>query len=237
MPSQTIEYHDGDTPLRGVLVSNDAGHGKRPGVLIMPEAWGVTEHERGIAERLADKGYVALAGDFYGNGANPPTIQEAMALAAPLREDPPRLRRRVRANLEALASRPDVDPNRLAAIGYCMGGMCVLELARAGAPIQGVVSFHGRLETKQPAEPGHMHAKVLVCTGAADTHIPPAHVTAFQEEMQRAGVDWEINVYGGAKHGFTNPAADKRGLPGVGYNAAADRRSWAAMETLFGEIF
>jgi dienelactone hydrolase len=234
---QTLEYRDDETPLRGLLVSDESGHGKRPGVLIMPEAWGVTEHERGIAQRLAKKGYVALAGDLYGNGATPGTMQEAMALAQPLREDPPRLRRRVRANLEALASRPEVDPNRLAAIGYCMGGMCVLELARTGAFIQGVVSFHGRLETKQPAEPGQIQAKILVCTGAADTHIPLTQVSAFEDEMQRAGADWEVNVYGGAKHGFTNPAADKRGLPGVGYNAAADRRSWAAMEVFLTEIF
>jgi dienelactone hydrolase len=186
---------------------------------------------------LATLGYVVLAADPYGNGAQFTSIQDAMKQAHPLRDDPARMRQRIRAAMDALTKQPNVDPNRLAAIGYCMGGTFALELARSGAKIRGVVAFHAGLVTKQPAQPGEITAKVLVCTGADDPHVPWEQVKSFADEMRAAGVDYEVHVYGAAKHGFAILEADSRGVPGVGYNAAADARSWAAMTRFFEEIF
>ena len=150
---------------------------------------------------------------------------------------PDLLRRRVRAGLDALAAVPGVDRGRLAAIGYCFGGYSVLELARTGAPVACVVSFHGLLETKRPAVAGVAKAKILACTGSADPIVPREQVTAFEKEMMEASADWQVITYGGAKHAFTNVAADTIPMPGFGYSATADARSWMAMRNLFDEVF
>ena len=155
----------------------------------------------------------------------------------PLREDTDLLRRRVRAGLDALAAVPGVDRGRLGAIGYCFGGYSVLELARTGAPVACVVSFHGLLETKRPAVAGVAKAKILACTGSADPIVPREQVTAFEKEMTEASADWQVITYGGAKHAFTNTAADSIPMPGFGYSAMADARSWMAMRNLFDEVF
>jgi dienelactone hydrolase len=178
---------------------------------------------------------VALACDMYGDGVAGHR-ERVLACIAELRGDPERLCGRAQAGLAVLAAQPQVD-GRLAAVGYCFGGMTVLELARAGSALAGVVSIHGSLTTTQPAQPGMVTTKILVCHGAVDPHVPFTHVTAFVEEMTRAGADWQLIVYGGAMHGFTHEQAVGAGTPGVAYHASADARSAAAMETFFGELF
>ena len=155
----------------------------------MPEAFGLGKQAKDRALRLASLGYAALAGDPYGNGLEVSDLQEAIKHAGAIREDNTKFRQRIRAGLDALMALPQVDTDRLVVMGYCMGGSCSLEMARDGAPLKGVVSFHGALETQSPAEPGKVQAKVLVCHGADDPFVPVEHVTAFEEEMTKAGVD------------------------------------------------
>ncbi len=237
MKTESIEYQDGAVTLRGFLAYDDKKTGKRPGILVMPEAFGLGTHAKERAERLASLGYVALAGDPYGNGVEYNDLQEAIKHVGALREDPAKFRQRGRVALDKLASLPQVDPNRLAAIGYCMGGTFALELARDGASLKGIVSFHGGLETQRPAASGQVKAKILVCTGADDPFIPVAQVNALADEMTKAGVDWQLISYGGTVHSFTNPEAGKVGMPGIAYNKSADERSWKAMMAFFDEIF
>ena len=237
MKTETVEYKDGDVTLRGYLAFDEKKQGKRPGVLVMPEAFGLGEHAKKRAERLADLGYVAFAGDPYGNGMELANLQEAMKHAGPLFAEPAKLRKRGRAALDYLASTPHTDGGRLASIGFCMGGTFSLELARDGAPLRGIVSFHGGLQTQRPAEAGKVKAKILVCTGADDTLIPVEQVNAFEAEMIKAGADWQVITYGGAKHSFTNPNSDSLGMPGIGYHKSTDVRSWKAMTDFFEEIF
>ena len=237
MKTQSIEYEDGNVTLRGFVAFDDATSHQRPGVLVMPEAFGLGTHATQRAERLASLGYVALAGDPYGNGLEVTDLQEAIKRASALREDPATFRQRARVALDTLASLPQVDASRLAAIGYCLGGTFALELAWDGAPLRGVVSFHGGLETPRPAVAGQVKAKNHVCTGADDPFVPVAQVNALAEEMTKAQADWQIISYGGTVHSFTNPDADRVGVPGIAYNRLADERSWKAMATFFEEIF
>lgn len=237
MKTQPLEYKDGATTLRGFLAHDDRTGVPHPGVIVVPEIWGLGDHAKERAQRLAAMGYVALAADPYGDGQQFDNIQDARPRAQALRESAGRMRDRVGAALEALVSQPLVDASRVAAIGYCMGGSFALELARSGAPLRVVVAFHAGLETKQRAEPGKVKARVLVCTGGDDSHVSWETVKGFAEEMRDAGVDYQINVYGGAKHGFAIPGSDKRGLPGLGYNADADARSWSEAVGLLSDIF
>ncbi|MGE0821310.1 MAG: dienelactone hydrolase family protein [Candidatus Binatia bacterium] len=237
MKTETIEYRDGDVTLKGYLAYDDQTSQKRPGILVMPEAFGLGANAKSRAERLAALGFVALAGDPYGDGFETSDLQEAIKIATPLMSDPAKCRARGRAGLNKLASLPQVDSSRLAAIGYCMGGTFSLELARDGAPLKGIVSFHGNLATQSPAESGKTQAKVLVCHGAEDPFVPPDVVNAFEQEMTKAGVDWQLISYGGTVHSFTNPNAAAVGNPGIAYNKSADERSWLAMRNFFAEIF
>jgi len=237
MKTENLEYRDGDVTLKGYLAYDDQTSQKMPGILVMPEAFGLGVNAKNRAERLAALGYVALAGDPYGNGFETADLQEAIKLATPLMTEPAKFRARGRAGLDKLASLPQVDASRLAVIGYCMGGTFALELARDGAPVKGVVSFHGNLATQSPAEEGKTKGKVLVCHGAEDPFVPPDVVNAFAEEMTKAGVDWQLISYGGTVHSFTNPTAASVGNPGIAYNKSADERSWQAMRNFFGEIF
>jgi dienelactone hydrolase len=237
MKTQSIEYKDGDVTLRGFLAFDDQTSAKRPGILVMPEAFGLGAHAKERAERLAALGYVALAGDPYGNGLETTDLQEAIKHASALREDPAKFRQRARVALDKLASLPQVDASRLAAIGFCMGGTFSLELARDGAPLRGIVSFHGGLETQRPAEAGQVKAKILVCHGADDPFVPMTQVTALTEELTKAKADWQIISYGGTVHSFTNPEADSVGVAGLGYNKLTDERSWKAMVSFFEEVF
>ena len=237
MTAETIAYNDGDVLLQGFLAFDDAVSGRRPGVLIMPEAFGLGANAKARAAQLATLGYVALAGDPYGEGREFTDLQAAMQVAGGLMADPAKFRARARAGIDKLASLPQVDPNRLAAMGYCMGGTFALELARDGMPLRGVVSFHGGLQTQRPAAAGQIKAKVLVCHGADDPMIQTPQVNAFVEEMTKAGADWQLVSYGGTVHSFTNPQADGTMLPGIKYNAQSDARSWQAMRNFFAEVF
>jgi dienelactone hydrolase len=237
MKSEAIEYRDGDVTLRGAIYYDETKSGKRPGVLVNPEAFGLGVHAKTKAERLAQLGYVALAADPYGNGAVAKDLPEAMKLATPLFENPDKLRARAHSALKTLAAHPQVDASRLASIGYCMGGTFSLELARDGAALRGIVSFHGGLQTQRPAAAGGVKAKVLVCTGNDDPFVPADQVKGFIEEMTKAGANWELITFGGTVHSFTNPDADSLGMPALKYNKTADERSWKAMTEFFSEIF
>jgi len=235
--SAAIDYKQGDTILEGYLVYDDAVKGKRPGVLIAHEWTGVGPYVKGRAEQLASLGYVALAADIYGKGIRPQTGEEAAKVAAIYRNDRALMRERMKAALGALRGHDLVDTNRIAAIGYCFGGTCALELARSGADIAGVVSFHGGLDTPSPPDARNIKCKVLALHGADDPFVPPAQVAAFEQEMREAGVDWQLHIYGGAVHSFTNPASGNDPSRGAAYNERADRRSWQAMRMFFDEIF
>jgi dienelactone hydrolase len=236
MKTHIHEYEGGGIQSRGYLALPD-GMGARPGILVVHEAPGLDDHMRRRAEMLAGLGYIALAADLYGGGKTAGAPQEAMGLARPLMEDPDTLRRRMRAGLDALSAIENVDRARLGATGYCFGGAAVLELARSGAAVACLVSFHGGLDTKRPAPVGAIKGKILACTGSADPIVPADQVDRFQKEMSDAGADWQVIVYGGAKHAFTNTAADQISLPGFGYSPSADARSWTAMQNLFSEVF
>ncbi|MGH7987069.1 MAG: dienelactone hydrolase family protein [Candidatus Binataceae bacterium] len=237
MKTETVEYRDGDVNLRGFLAYDERHAGKRPGILVMPEAFGLGVHAKQRAQRLAELGYIALAGDPYGNGFEAKDLAEAIQRATELSKDVAKFRARGAAALEKLASLSQVDANRLAAIGFCMGGSFSLELARDGKPLKCVVSFHGGLGTQSPAALGQVKAKILVCTGAEDPFVPAAQVNAFMDEMKKAGADWQVISYSGTRHSFTNPDADSVGNPGLAYNKLTDHRSWKAMAAFFEEIF
>jgi dienelactone hydrolase len=234
MKIETLKYSDGETTFLGYLADPE-GSGRRPGVLIAHEAPGLNDHPKRRARMIAELGYVALAADLYGNGRVAQKPEESQQLMAPLREDIPRLRRHTSAALDALGKLPQVDPKRLGAMGYCFGGLAVLELARTGAPVAGTVSFHGILGTKTPDDAKNIKGKILACTGADDPLVPPEQIAAFAQEMTKAGIDWQVVTYGGAKHAFTNPDANRP--PVLAYNAAADARSWDAMQGFWFEIF
>lgn len=233
--TQELEYREGEKALRGFLAWDDKRTGARPGVLVFHENRGLTDHERERARRLAELGYVALACDLFGERTAPASPEELRKAFEEFRAK--RMVPRTQAGLEALIAQPQVDGAKVAAIGFCLGGMAALELARTGADLKAVVSFHGSLTTLQPAEPGRVKAKILVCTGALDPIIPFEQVAAFTKEMQDASVDWQVILYGGAKHGFTNPAADHAGHPGIAYHERSDVRSWQAMRQFLSEAF
>lgn len=236
MKTQILDYEDCGKPLRGFLVWDETFSRIRPGVLVFHENMGITEHEKERATRLASLGYVALACDMFGERATTPaTDTERRAAFEEFRTQ--KLLPRVLAGLTALSAQPQVDTQKMAAIGFCLGGMAALELARFGADLKGVVSFHGGLSGLQSASQGRVKAKVLVCHGALDPFITLEHVAAFSREMQAAAVDYQINLYGGAQHGFTNPVADRLGRPGVAYHFLADARSWWAMRQFLTELF
>ena len=235
MNTQPVAYRDGDTPLTGFLAQDETRGDKRPGILVVHGGAGLDDHAKGRARRLARLGFVTFACDMYGDGVAGDR-QRVTARIMELSRDPARLRQRAQAGLEVLASHPQVD-GRLAAVGYCFGGMTVLELARGGVGFAGVISIHGSLKTSRPAQASAVKAKVLVCHGALDPHVPMAQVNAFIEEMNDAGVDWQLIVYGGAMHGFTHENAAGYSVPGVAYDALSDARSSTAVQNFLDEIF
>ncbi len=235
--TEAVKYKLGDVTMIGCMAWDDAIQGRRPGVLVVHEWYGLNDYAKSRARQLAQLGYIAFAVDMYGNGVTAQEAAEAGKLAAALRNDRPLMRARAQAALETLRKNPLCDPRRVAAIGYCFGGGVVLELARSGADIAGVASFHGNLDTPNPDDAKNIRAKVLVLHGADDPHVNAAQVANFQQEMRNAKVDWQMIFYGGAVHSFSNPASGDDPSRGVAYNAAADRRSWEAMKSFFDEIF
>ena len=225
-------YPDGETSLHGLLVRPPSR--PRAAILVFPTIMNATPAVERKALLLAEAGYLALIADFYGE--RPQSFGDARRLAAAIRPDPLAYRGRLKAGLRALGTLPEAEGLPLAAIGFCMGGQAALELARDGAPLEAVVSFHGLLDTGLPAEPGRIAARILVCHGDADPMVPRSQVLAFWEEMDAAQANWHFHAYSGVKHGFTNPARVEDN-PAVAYDASADRQSWAAMLELFDEVF
>ncbi len=234
--TETVEYKQGDTTLEGYLAYDETVKGTRPGVLVVHDWMGCDSYAKTRADQLAQLGYVAFAADIYGKGVRPKNPQEAGAQAAKCKGDRPLLRARVNAALDVLKKQPKCDPKRVAAIGYCFGGTTVLELARSGADIAGVATFHGGLDTPT-RDAKNIKCKVLICHGADDPYVPAADVAALQEEFRAAGVDWQMIYYSGAVHSFTRPDAGNDNSKGAAYNERADKRSWDAMKAFFAEIF
>jgi dienelactone hydrolase len=235
--TEVVEYKHGDTVLEGYLAYDDAVPGKRPGVVIVHEWFGHGPYVRERAEQLAKLGYTAFALDMYGKGVKAKDAQDAARLAGIYKSNRPLMRARAGAALDVLKKEPHTDVSRIAAMGYCFGGTTVLEMARAGFDLVGVVSFHGDLATADPADAKNIKGKVLALHGADDPFVPEKVVLAFEEEMRKAGVDWELVKYGGAVHSFTNRAAGDDNSKGAAYNAHADARSFQAMKDFFGEVF
>jgi dienelactone hydrolase len=238
MQTHDVDYRDETVNLRGYLAFDDKVSAPRPGVVVFHEGLGLGDFAMARARMLAELGYVAFAADMFGDRRQARNLQEVATLVGDLRNQPQTLRARGRAALATLAALPQVDATRLAAIGFCFGGTVVLELARDGADLRAVVSFHGVLTTRMPAAAGKVKASVLVLTGADDPLAPPEQVRVFEDEMRAAEVrDWQVISYGNTLHGFTNPAADGSMLRTALYSAQADRRSWASMRSLLDEVF
>ena len=235
--TRELEYKQNSTVLQGFVAWDDASKGRRPGVLVVHEWWGHNEHARNSARRLAQAGYVGFALDMYGKGKVTTHPKDAEAFMTEATKDPAVLVARFNAALDQLKQDPHVDPEKIAAIGYCFGGAVVLNMARAGADLDAVAIFHGVLAAKTPAEKGKMKARVLALIGADDPMIPSEQVEAFKSEMTAAGVKFEVITYPHARHGFTNPNADKAGMEALAYNSEADKKSWAAMLDMFQQVF
>jgi dienelactone hydrolase len=237
MKTQDIEYHADGARLVGYLAVDDTKAGKRPGIIVAHEGFGLGDHAKDVARRLAEAGYIAFALDYYGDGKPLDDMSQAMTYIGRWMADPTGIRARAHAALAVLIAQPETDAARLAAIGYCFGGTTALEMARAGEPLKAVVGFHSGLGTAKPAQEGVVKAKVLAQIGAADPMVPAEQRVAFEAEMTAAKVDWRLALYGGVVHSFTNPAVDALGRPDLAYNEGADKRSWRAMIDLFDEVF
>ncbi|WP_454883194.1 dienelactone hydrolase family protein [Sphingomonas oryzagri] len=238
MQTEILSYEADGLQMRSHLYVGDSSSVRRPGVLVFPEAFGLGDHAKSRAERLAAIGYVALACDLHGEGIVHDDLEAVMGLIAPLQKDPARTRARAGGGLETLLARPEVDPARVAAIGYCFGGTMALELARGGGEIAAAIGFHSGLATAAPEDAKNIRGKVLVCIGADDPGIDAAQRVAFEEEMRAGKVDWQMTLYGGVVHSFTNPDAGRLGRPDFArYDARTDARSWDEMLRLFDETF
>lgn len=238
--SEEIAYSADSVTMKGFLVYDGEQKGKRPGVLVVHEWWGHNDYARKRAKMLAEMGYIAFAVDMYGDGKTADHPDDAGKFAGEVMKRGPGAKDRFMKAMEILKANPNCDPDKIAAIGYCFGGSTVLNMARQGVGLKGVVSFHGGLNTDTPAKKGEVKARVLACIGAADPFIPREQADAFKKEMDDAGVNYIFKSYEGAMHSFTNPGADELGkkfnLP-LAYNAAADTSSWNEMKAFFGEIF
>lgn len=237
---EEVQYRDGNVVMKGYLAYDDAVKGKRPGVIVVHEWWGHNDYTRKRARMLAELGYTALAVDMYGDGKTADHPDTAGKFSGEVRKNLPLMTARFHAARAVLAKHATVDARRIAAIGYCFGGSVVLEMARQGEDLAGVVSFHGGLTTEHPAKPGKVKASVLVLNGAEDPFVSADSIAAFKKEMETAKVKYTFVNYPGSKHAFTNPDADANGkkfnLP-LAYNAIADNESWFQMKSFLGSVF
>ena len=238
--AKPVEYAAGGVTLKGYLAYDDAVSGKRPGVLVVHEWWGHNEYARKRARMLAELGYAALAVDMYGDGKQAAHPDDAGKFSGEVMKNFETAKARFGAAQDFLRRQPQVDGGKIAAIGYCFGGGVVLNMARQGADLGGVVSFHGSLSSVKPAQPGSVKARILVYNGADDKFVPPAAVEAFQKEMTEAKADFQVVNLPGAVHSFTNPDATEVGkkfnMP-LAYNAEADRKSWEGMQKFLSSVF
>ncbi len=232
-----VEYRDGDAVLEGHLAYSEHIEGRRPGVLVVHEWKGLNDYAKRRAEQLAELGYLAFAVDMYGKGVRAKDHTEAAQLSGVYRKDRQLMRSRIAAAYDVLKRHAMVDPQRIAAIGYCFGGTTALELARSGVDLVGVVSFHGGLDTPNPQDARNIKGKVLVLHGADDTFVTAEQVAAFEEEMKSADVDYQLIRYPGAVHSFTVPEAGDDPSKGMAYHAEADRQSWLAMQQFLIDVF
>ncbi len=235
--SKVIEYKHGEVVLEGYLVYDNLLKSKRPGILLVHEWWGHNKYIKDRAEQLVNLGYIVFALDMYGKGIKTEKVDEAKELASPFYEDRRLMRERAAAGLEILKNVKNVDSNRLGVMGYCFGGTVALELARYGADLDAVVSFHGGLSTPDSTAARNIRGNILILHGADDPFVSKDEVDNFIVEMNSAGVTWQINYYSGAVHAFTNPEVSKYKLDGIAYNYKADKRSWEAMRSFFYDIF
>ena len=235
---KAVEYQQDGVTLEGFHVYDDAVQGKRPAVLVIHQWTGLTDYEKQRSRMLAELGYNVFAADVYGKGVRP-VPPGAGQEAGKYKGNRELYRARLNAALDVLRKEEHTDSSKIAAIGYCFGGTGALELARSGADIVGVVSFHGGLDAADgmAAKKGEVKAKVLVCHGADDPNVPAPQVDGFEKEMRESGADWQFIAYGGAVHGFTQKMAGNDNSKGVAYNEKADLRSWEAMKVFFAEIF
>lgn len=235
-----VTYRANGTLLKGYIAYDDAIQGKRPGVLVVHEWWGLGDYARKRARMLAQLGYTALALDMYGEGRQAHHPDDAGKFAGELAKNLPLAKTRFEAAMEYLRQQKNVDAKNIAALGYCFGGSVVLQMARLGEDLKGVASFHGNLATEHPAQPGEVRARIISFTGTDDPMIPAEQVAAFRQEMEKAGADYKVVTFTGAKHSFTNPAADEYGrkfnLP-LAYDAAADKASWNETTNFLASIF
>ena len=234
---ETVTYQAKGVTLKGVIAYDDAVQGKRPGVVVFPEWWGLTDYPQRRARQLAEAGYVALAADVYGDGKTTDDPKQAGEWAGGLYKTPHAMVERAQAALALLMKDARVDPSRLAATGYCMGGTVALHLARSGADLKAVVAFHAGLANQDKELAGPIKARILVCNGADDKSVSQKEYDAFADEMRSTKADWELVLYGGAVHAFSNPGADKHRDLGIAYNESADRRSWKLMIDWLDEAF
>jgi len=237
LQTREIEYKDGETTLVGYLAYDDATTGRRPGVMVVHQWTGITDYEKHRAEMLAELGYAAFVADIYGKGVRPAAGAEAGTVASTYKADRALFRRRLNLGLDQLKAQDVVDAGKLGAVGYCFGGTGVLELARSGADVDAVVSFHGGLDSPTPADGANIKAHVLVCHGADDPYVPAAEIAAFEKELKDAKVDYVFASYGDAVHSFTQPMAGDDKSKGAAYNAKADKRSWEHMKVFLAEAF
>ncbi len=237
---KTVEYSAQGTVMKGYLSYDDAFKGKRPGILVVHEWWGLNDYIRKRANMLAELGYTALALDMYGQGKTAAHPDDAGKFSSELMKNFDIARARFVAAVQFLKRQPSVDSNQIAAIGYCFGGGVVLNMAAQGADLKGVVSFHGSPALVKAPKPGDVKAKILVLHGANDKFTTPEQIETFKNEMKTAGADYKFIVYPGAMHAFTNPDATENGkkfnIP-IAYNEKADKESWNEMKTFFKEIF
>ncbi|UYQ95177.1 dienelactone hydrolase family protein [Chitinophaga horti] len=239
LKEETVTYKDDTTTLIGYVAYNEASDAARPAVLVVPEWWGINDYPKARARQLAEMGYIAFAVDMYGNGFQAPTPKEAGAEAGKFYANPAMMKTRIEAALAKIKSFPQADTTRIAAIGYCFGGSVVLNVAKLGTPLKGVVSFHGNL-AGAPANKELLKAKILVCHGADDKFVSNEEIAAFRKGLDSIGADYKFIAYPGAVHAFTNPGSTENGqkfnIP-IAYNAAADSASWNDMKTFFSTIF
>ena len=235
--TQVVEYKQGGATLQGFMAWDDTVPGKRPGILVA-HAWkGLDDFTKTETTKLAEMGYVAFALDIYGKGIRPTDQAECAKQSGFYKTDRALLRGRATAGLKELQKNKSVDPDKIAAIGFCFGGTTVLELARSGAPLKGVVTFHGGLSTPTPADAANIKAKVLALHGGDDPYVKKEEVDAFVDEMKKGKVDWQLNQYSGAVHGFMEPGNGNDPSKGLAYNQQAAERAWKAMSDFFDEIF
>ena len=234
---KAISYTYGETVFEGFLAWDNSGKSKRPGILVIHEWWGLNDYARSRAEQLAALGYVAFAADMYGKGKVTTHPEKAGEWAKLTTGKVGEWLGRAQKGLKLLQADPKVDVTRLAAIGYCFGGATVMQLVYGSAPIKGVVSFHGSLPLPPSDNPLTTSAKVLIAHGESDPFLTAAHIGKFQAALNTAGIDWQMVLYGGAQHSFTNPIADSHGLKGAKYHQLADQRSWIHMKQFFDELF